>query len=265
MCWGERMKVGIIGLGEIGSSVMHAIRKAGLEDELFGVDISGDVLKARKKEGFDVGDEFKTACDVYIVSVWTTDQVISVIKNLDLTNNPLVIIESTIIPGTVKKLMDDMPYLNLAVCPHRLFIDDPTKHVFNLDRVIGACDKAVLKKAKGFYCRYMPAKLLHEVSIQTAELCKPLENSIRYVEIALAEEIRMLCMEHGYDFEEVRDAVNTKWNINLKEAKEGIGRHCLPKDIKIINDVFKFNYFFNLSQKIDDIYKGVLKECKKKR
>lgn len=260
------MKICIVGMGEIGSAVMKAIKAKGLKDDtLYGIDVNDEIISKRRAEGFNVGKEYKGYYDVYILSVWTTDQVMKVLDCIDFENNPLIIIESTIIPGTVEKVKAKIPHINLVVCPHRYFADDPSKNVFNLKRVIGAVDDKTLDKGIKFYTRYMSKDLLHKTDIKTAELCKPLENSIRYVEIALSEEIRMLCMENGYDYKRVRDAVNTKWNINLLEAREGIGRHCLPKDIVIINDLFEFNNMFSTAKKVDEIYRGMFREWNRKK
>jgi UDP-N-acetyl-D-mannosaminuronic acid dehydrogenase len=43
-------------------------------------------------------------------------------------------------------------------------------------------------------------------------MCKIVENAYRYVQIAFAEELRMICEALGLDFNEVRMACNTKWN-----------------------------------------------------
>ena len=44
----------------------------------------------------------------------------------------------------------------------------------------------------------------------------------------------MMCAKVGFDFEDLRKACNTKWNVNIPEAREGIGRHCLPKDVRYV-------------------------------
>jgi UDP-N-acetyl-D-mannosaminuronate dehydrogenase len=46
--------------------------------------------------------------------------------------------------------------------------------------------------------------------------------------------LKLLCEENNIPFEQVRKGANTKWNINLLEACEGIGGDCLPKDIKYL-------------------------------
>jgi UDP-N-acetyl-D-mannosaminuronic acid dehydrogenase len=57
------------------------------------------------------------------------------------------------------------------------------------------------------------------------------------MEIAFAEELKMFCDYSGIDFTELRDAVNTKWNIKVMEARDGIGGHCLPKDSQMFLDI----------------------------
>jgi UDP-N-acetyl-D-mannosaminuronic acid dehydrogenase len=59
------------------------------------------------------------------------------------------------------------------------------------------------------------------------------------MEIAFAEELKMVCDRSGIDFDQLRKAVNTKWNIRILEAKDGIGGHCLPKDSQMFLDMSK--------------------------
>jgi UDP-N-acetyl-D-mannosaminuronate dehydrogenase len=75
---------------------------------------------------------------------------------------------------------------------------------------------------------------MHPVSeIEIAEITKVVENADRYLQIAFAEELYLYCQTNNINFPELRDAVNTKWNVNILEPREGIGGHCLPKDTKM--------------------------------
>jgi UDP-N-acetyl-D-mannosaminuronic acid dehydrogenase len=75
---------------------------------------------------------------------------------------------------------------------------------------------------------------MHPVSkIEIAELSKITENAHRYLQIAFAEDLYLYCQENNLNFSELRDALNTKWNVNILEPKEGIGGHCLPKDTRM--------------------------------
>ena len=75
---------------------------------------------------------------------------------------------------------------------------------------------------------------MHPVSeIEMAELAKIVENAHRYLQIAFAEDLYLYCQANNINFPELRDALNTKWNVHILEPREGIGGHCLPKDTKM--------------------------------
>jgi UDP-N-acetyl-D-mannosaminuronate dehydrogenase len=75
---------------------------------------------------------------------------------------------------------------------------------------------------------------MHPVSdIEIAELAKIVENADRYLQIAFAEDLYLYCQANNINFPELRDAINTKWNVHILEPREGIGGHCLPKDTKM--------------------------------
>ncbi|HEY6405296.1 MAG TPA: hypothetical protein VIX38_04395, partial [Nitrososphaeraceae archaeon] len=54
-----------------------------------------------------------------------------------------------------------------------------------------------------------------------------------YLQIAFAEDLYLYCQANNINFAELRDSLNTKWNVNILEPREGIGGHCLPKDTKM--------------------------------
>lgn len=75
---------------------------------------------------------------------------------------------------------------------------------------------------------------MHPVpDIEIAELTKIIENAHRYLQIAFAEDLYLYCQANNINFAELRDSLNTKWNVNVLEPREGIGGHCLPKDTKM--------------------------------
>src|SRR5207245_10020864 len=75
---------------------------------------------------------------------------------------------------------------------------------------------------------------MHPVTeIEIAEITKVVENAHRYLQIAFAEELYLYCQVNKINFQDLRNALNTKWNVNILEPREGIGGHCLPKDTKM--------------------------------
>src|SRR5919106_642696 len=75
---------------------------------------------------------------------------------------------------------------------------------------------------------------LHSVpNIEIAEITKIAENAHRYLQIAFAEDLYLYCKTNNLSFSELREAINTKWNVNILEPRDGIGGHCLPKDTRM--------------------------------
>ena len=75
---------------------------------------------------------------------------------------------------------------------------------------------------------------MHPVSsVEVAELTKIIENAHRYLQIEFAEELYLYCKSNGISFPELRESLNTKWNVDVLEPRDGIGGHCLPKDTKM--------------------------------
>jgi UDP-N-acetyl-D-mannosaminuronate dehydrogenase len=196
------------------------------------------------------------------------DGLLSIVDKIskEAKNGALVSIESTIPKGTSKKVFEMLNHrLHVAHAPHRWYALEEQEHGVNQVRVIGGVCDCCLKIAMYFYDgRYenmnnssssssttttsttttttnekrSKAKSLgipmHPVSdIEVAELAKIVENAHRYLQIAFAEDLYIYCQANNISFPELRDAVNTKWNVHILEPREGIGGHCLPKDTKM--------------------------------
>jgi nucleotide sugar dehydrogenase len=244
------MKVAVIGLGQIGLPVAQYVHAKGLE--VCGYDISSSAIeRVSKTEKFKVTNSWKDVpqVDVYIVCVTTSQKddspdlspVFDVCKQISQKAIPssLVCIESTIIPGTCKKIFGTLfkRRINLVHVPHRYWAGDPEKHGVNQLRVIGAVNQESLKQGLKFYKDTLGIPLHVVSSAEVAEMCKITENAHRYLQIAFAEELRMICAEIGVNFDELREACNTKWNVDMPEARTGIGGHCLPKDVRYVTSL----------------------------
>lgn len=101
---------------------------------------------------------------------------------------------------------------------------------------------------------------MHTVStIEIAELTKIIENSHRYLQIAFAEELYLYCQANHILFPELRDALNTKWNVEILEPRRGIGGHCLPKDTKMFLNSSKFrSKILQSAMEVDYLYRDFM-------
>ena len=267
------MKVCVLGLGEVGLPTAKYILSRGFE--VYGYDISSTAIKRAKEEGVlkatDIWDEVPPV-DIYVVCVSTLlkgdapdlSPVFDVCEKISQKANShsLVSIESTIVPGTSRKIYENIfnKNINLVHVPHRYWAGDPIKHGVNQLRLIGAVNQESLEAGIKFYENMLEIPLHVCSSVEIAEMSKITENAYRYVQIAFAEELRMACEELGLDFNEVREACNTKWNVEILEAKEGIGGHCLPKDIRYLSSLTIRNTLLKGAIKADEEYRKWLSE-----
>jgi nucleotide sugar dehydrogenase len=262
-----KKKVCIIGLGQIGFPVAQYAKDKGLD--VWGYDINPNTVERANKEG-----TFKSTIawseipqvESYIVCV-TTGQVgnapdlsavFDVCKKITekAADNSLVSIESTIIPGTCKKIFNEVfkNKINLVHAPHRYWADEPEKHGVNQIRVIGGVNPESLRAGLNLYDAAFKIPMYVCPTVEIAEMCKITENSHRYLQIAFAEDLRMLCEKIGMNFNDLRAACNTKWNVDIPEARDGIGRHCLPKDIRYITSL-EHSILLNSAIKVDEKYR----------
>ena len=262
-------KVLVIGLGQLGLPVAKYILDKGFET--FGFDVSTEVMKLAKTCGIKVTQNFSDI-DVFVVCISTHKQndiyspdvagIVDIARRIsnEAKNGALVSIESTIPKGTSRRIFEMMNHrIHVVHVPHRWYALEQDVHGVNQLRVIGGVSECCLKLGLEFYgtnngelitsgaCNDQVANSsdtyrilknlsipLHPVSeIEIAELAKIVENSYRYVQIAFAEDLNMYCHKNNVNFNELRNAVNTKWNVSLPEARNGIGGHCLPKDAKM--------------------------------
>ena len=269
------MKVCIVGLGQIGFPVAQYVKTKGIE--IFGYDISSAAVARVAAIGVEASADWKEVpkADVYIVSV-TTGQtgegcpdlgaVFDVCKKISQKSatTTLVTIESTIVPGSSQKIFKEIfkGKIRLAHVPHRFWADEPEKHGVNQLRVVGAVNEESLKAAQKFYTQELGIPLHVCSSVEVAEMCKITENSHRYLQIAFAEDLKMLCAKTGMDFGDLRAAMNTKWNVDLPEARDGIGRHCLPKDIRYVTSLAP-SILLDAAMKVDKQYRDWLAKQKR--
>lgn len=244
------MKVCVVGLGQIGFPVAQYINQKGIE--VYGIDINPaaveNVNKNLKIRATTNWKDIPPAA-IYIISVTTGQKdnlpdltpVFEVSKSIAQHAKPtaLVSIESTILPGTCKKILKETfkGKIHLVHAPHRYWADQADKYGVNQLRVIGATDPKSLEMGLKFYKETLGIPMHVVNSVEVAEMCKIAENSHRFLQIAYAEDLKMLCSEIGMNFDELRAAMNTKWNVDLPEARDGIGRHCLPKDIRYVTSL----------------------------
>jgi UDP-N-acetyl-D-glucosamine dehydrogenase len=150
----------------------------------------------------------------------------------------LISLESTTFPGTTAELV--LPLLSdnyqvgedfyLVFSPEREDPGNPQYQVNTIPKVVGGVAPACLEHGVALYGQVID-RVIPVSSTQAAEMSKLLENIYRAVNIALVNELKMLCLRMGIDIFEVIEASSTKpFGFQAFYPGPGLGGHCVPID-----------------------------------
>ncbi len=157
----------------------------------------------------------------------------------NLRPGQLVILESTTYPGTTEDFLRDILETSglkagadfyLGFSPERIDPGNPEFHLDNVPKIVGGFDPVSGELMEDFYGTFV-AKVVRVSSARAAEMSKLLENTYRHVNIALANEMAILCNDLGIDVWEVIEAAATKpFGFQAFYPGPGWGGHCIPVD-----------------------------------
>jgi UDP-N-acetyl-D-glucosamine dehydrogenase len=151
----------------------------------------------------------------------------------------LVVLESTTYPGTTEEVV--LPALEagglragrdfaLAYSPERVDPGNPQYHIANTPKLVGGVTPTCTALAQALYQKAV-IKVVPVSGPRVAETAKLLENIFRNVNIALVNELAMLCDRMGVDVWEVVEAAATKpFGFLSFRPGPGVGGHCIPVD-----------------------------------
>ena len=260
--------VGIVGQGYVGLPLALAACNAG--NRVYGIDndrylvellnsgksriedISDfDILEQINSKRYEATLDFArlSECEVKIICVPTPlanskpdlSFLIEAVKKVGkyLNEKDLVLIESTIEPGTTRNLV--IPLLEkesglkkedfyVVFSPERI---DPTNSVWNLSntpKLVAGMTPEATRIASNFYSLFINSIVECE-SFEVAETAKLLENTFRLVNISFINEISMFCHKLGIDVNQVIKAAASKpYGFMAFYPSIGVGGHCIPVD-----------------------------------
>jgi UDP-N-acetyl-D-galactosamine dehydrogenase len=258
-------RISVIGLGYVGLPVAATFARAGHPVVAFDIDIrridelrkghdhTGEVdppaLKAPSL-GFTADSRDLAAADFHIVTVPTP---IDASKAPDLEplrkasatiggvlkKGDIVVYESTVYPGVTEDVC--VPVLektsglkwktdfNVGYSPERINPGDRERRFDNILKIVSGDTPATLDIVDAVYTSVVTAGTHRAESIRVAEFAKVLENTQRDVNIALINEIALICDRLGVDTHDVLKAAGTKWNfLNFRPGL--VGGHCIGVD-----------------------------------
>ncbi|MEK0085300.1 nucleotide sugar dehydrogenase [Benzoatithermus flavus] len=258
-------KIAVIGLGYVGLPVAVGLARA--HGKVTGFDIKPERVEALRR-GEDATREFApkelegldllyttdpadlAGCTCFIVTVPTP---IDHNRQPDLTplrkacvtigsvlqKGALVVFESTVYPGVTEEVCG--PWLAqasglvqgvdfaLGYSPERINPGDKEHRLETITKIIAASDPQSLGRLEALYGPVIRAGLHKAPSIKVAEAAKVIENTQRDLNIALMNELALICDRLGIRTHDVLEAAATKWNF-LRFSPGLVGGHCIGVD-----------------------------------
>lgn len=261
----DQARIGVVGLGYVGLPVAVAF---GQKFPTMGIDINArrianlkagqdetreataDELASASQLGFTMDWADLADCNVFIVTVPTpldshnhpdlgpiesaTRAIAGVLKRGDI-----VIYESTVYPGCTDEFcvpilegLSGLAYNRDFFCgysPERINPGDKQRKLPDILKITSGSTPAAADFVDALYRSVVTAGTHRASSIRVAEAAKVMENTQRDLNIALANELAMICNSIGIDTTEVLEAAGTKWNF--MPVRPGlVGGHCIGVD-----------------------------------
>ena len=172
----------------------------------------------------------------------------------NLQKNHIVIIESTVYPGTTEEIVLSILESSglkagedffLAHCPERIDPGNKKWTIEKIPRVVGGINNKSTEKAAELYGKIIEAEIVEVKSSKEAEATKIMENTFRDVNIAFINEMAKSFDKAGIDIMDVIKGASTKpFAFMPHYPGAGVGGHCISVDPYYLIDRAK-NYNFN--------------------
>nr|WP_321265638.1 nucleotide sugar dehydrogenase [uncultured Sulfurimonas sp.] len=262
-----KYKICVIGLGYVGLPLAHAfsekyevvgydINNKRVEELNNGIDKTLELSEEQVQIALSNGMSFSTSlkeikdCNVYIVTVPTPidennePDLTPIIKSTQaiasvLTQNDIVIYESTVYPGVTEEVCvpilektSGLKFNESFYCgysPERINPGDKEHTVTKILKITSGSTPEIAQKVDELYKSIITAGTHLAPSIKVAEAAKVIENTQRDVNIALINELAMIFDVMNIDTNAVIEAAATKWNF-IKLTPGLVGGHCIGVD-----------------------------------
>jgi len=276
-------KICILGLGYIGLPTALLFSQ---KYEVVGVDVNKKIIKSLKKgelpfeepglqdlfnkvkRNFKASDSVENA-DVFLIAVPTPFEEPNKVADLKyvksaaemispfLKTDNLVILESTVPPGTSKKVLfpifekKGVKKIFYSYCPERAIPGKTISEMIHNARIMGGIDQRSCQLTKEIYSSFVKGDI-YLTDVETAEFVKLMENTFRDVNIALANEFLHIARESKINVWDAIDLANKHPRVNIHRPGPGVGGHCLAIDPWFLTQNTKKFKLIRLARELND-------------
>mgnify|MGYP001193652247 FL=1 len=244
----KKVSIGIIGKGFVGTAVAHGFS----HQTGYGADIK--IYDANPEKSQNTLEDTVNNSEFIFLSVPTPADkdgfndlsiVKSVLKNIDsVCTSPdnIILVRSTVVPGTTRDLQKKFPNLRLVFNPEFLTERSASFDFINQTRVILGGEKNYTQRVKYLYKHrfgdYLP---VIETNFETAEMIKYMNNLFFATKVSFLNEMKLLGDKVGVNWNEAVDGFvldgrvgHSHLSVPGPDGKFGFGGSCFPKDIQAL-------------------------------
>ncbi len=235
-------KIGIIGQGFVGNAVYQGMKNL---FEVSTFDINGNCTELSLFNLIEKVDitflclptpmKKNGECDLSIVRNCLS-QVDMIVKSLN-KKDFIVIIKSTIPPGTTEILNKENKNLNIVFNPEFLTEANAVDDYKNQNRIIVGGNRPHSSKVKNIFEKVFPQVPIIKTSSTIAEMIKYVTNTFLATKVSFANEMYQICQGLDVDYDKVMEYAKyddrlgkSHWSVPGPDGDYGYGGHCFPKD-----------------------------------
>ena len=234
------MNIGIIGQGFVGNAIYQKFKKF---YNVLTYDLDKSKCNANEQEVFD--------CETIFVCLPTPMQkdggcatflIEPVLESINANNKTdVVVIKSTIIPGTVERWNNMYENIQVVHNPEFLTERNAVQEFNNQNRIILGGPRPATTKLKQIYSKVFPKAHVIKTDSTHAEMIKYLTNTFLSLKVSFANEIYQICSKLKIDYDKVVEYATmderlgeSHWSVPGHDGDFGFGGHCFPKDLSAL-------------------------------
>ena len=175
----------------------------------------------------------------------------------------IVVIKSTVSPGTTQRLNEKYPNLQIVFNPEFLTERNAVKDYENQNRIILGGPRPATTRLKQIFSKAFPDAHIIKTDSTHAEMVKYLTNTFLSVKVSFANEIYQLCEKLDIDYDKVVEYATmderlgeSHWSVPGHDGDFGFGGHCFPKDLSALlyltKELGTINNVLSATQKTND-------------
>ena len=248
------MKVGIIGQGFVGSAIREGLKNF---HDVKAYDIESSKCFNLVSKHAERHTELVHWSDIIFVCLPTpmrkngscdTRILETAIKKINETacsdpnrNRPILVVKSTVPPGTTARMDKLASVLNVCFSPEFLTEANAVEDFSNQNRIILGGPRPATTELRRLYSKVFPKAHIIKTDSTHAEMVKYLTNSFLATKVSFANEIYQVCEKLNIDYDKVVEYATlddrlgkSHWNVPGPDGDFGFGGHCLPKDLSAL-------------------------------